>query len=280
MASSATATACYLDEIARPAGDPLPGRAGGPRRDRPGQPARPAGDRGRPARSLGRLTVPRPLAGGLLGIAARRDYPEATTPAFSEQANQTARLLVRPQAGPGGTSPGFRMSLVSWNLHYIRDGEGGEELYDMLKDPLENRNLITSEEHVPVLGALRTMLLDVLNESPGSTAVEQTYLQSYRRSLESQVRDRDTGPVAIDHRGGSGSRRSIPSAEILNSLVNGEGLRSTGLMGWLGGPPGGWRRDVDRAGAGGQHPRPSGRLTPPAPVLRSRSSRIAGYRTP
>ena len=137
------------------------------------------------------------------GLAPGQIPPDLTTPAFSEQANRTARLLIRPQAGRGGTLPGFRMSLVSWNLHYIRDGEGGEELYDMLKDPLENRNLITSEEHVPVLGAFRAMLLDVLTESPGSTAVEQTYLQSYRRSLESLVRDGDTGPVAIDRRSGA-----------------------------------------------------------------------------
>ena len=61
----------YLDEIARPAGDPLTGRARRPRRGRSRQPARPAGDRGRPVGPLGRLAVSGPLAGGLLVVGVR-----------------------------------------------------------------------------------------------------------------------------------------------------------------------------------------------------------------
>jgi arylsulfatase A-like enzyme len=134
---------------------------------------------------------------------------EPTTPAFSEQANRAARMLLTPQAGRGGVWPGFRMSLVAWNLHYIRDGEGGEELYDMVGDAYESRNLLTSEAHGPVLRAFRAMLLDVLTESPGSTAVERTYLQDFRRSLESVVREGAAGQVAIGRR--IGADRDGPS---------------------------------------------------------------------
>jgi hypothetical protein len=143
------------------------------------------------------------------GLPPGRMPRELTTPAFSEQANRTARLLLRPQAGPGGMRPGFRMSLFSWNLHYIRDGEGREELFDVLQDPIDRDDLIESADHRPFVEAFRSMLLNVLNESPGSTAVEEAYLQSYRRSLEWLVRQGYAPRVAGDRR--IGADRAGPS---------------------------------------------------------------------
>ena len=135
--------------------------------------------------------------------------PEPTSPAFSEQANRSARMLLRPMAGPGGVLPGFRMSLLSWNFHYIRDGEGGEELFDVVGDPVERVNLAGAEQHKAIVEAFRAMLLDVLAESPGSTEVEKVYLRGYRRSLETLVRDGATRRVVVDTR--IGTDRDGPS---------------------------------------------------------------------
>ena len=96
--------------------------------------------------------------------------------------------MLRPQPGRGGLEPGFRMSLVAWTFHYIRDGEGGEQLYDLIDDPFESTNLIESAENKPVVASFRAMLLGVLTEEPGSDAVERTYLRGFRESLATVVR--------------------------------------------------------------------------------------------
>jgi arylsulfatase A-like enzyme len=143
------------------------------------------------------------------GLPPGRTPRELTTPAFTEQANRSARLLLRPQAGPGGSSPGFRMSLYSWNLHYTRDGEGHEELYDALRDPIDKDDLIDSADHQRFVQAFRALLLNVLTESPGSPAVEETYLKNYRQSLESLVRGGSAPGVLSDRR--IGADRAGPS---------------------------------------------------------------------
>ena len=63
------------------------------------------------------------------GLPPGRVPPEITTPAFSEQADAT----VAPSRGPAPAAvPGFQMSLVASSHHYIRDGAGGEQLYDLM----------------------------------------------------------------------------------------------------------------------------------------------------
>ena len=112
----------------RPAGDPLPGRARGPRRDRPRQPARPAGHRGRPVGSLGRLTVPGPLAGGLLVLGTRTgtsgDHPSPLGARPTPIAFQTS-----DRAGP--SRAGSRCPW--WPRAGITSGtaSGLEQLYDL-----------------------------------------------------------------------------------------------------------------------------------------------------
>ena len=112
--------------------------------------------------------------------------PEITTPAFSEQASRTAfQTAARPRRA---WLPGFQMSLVASGHHYIRDGAGGEQLYDLLSDPFERINLMESPGHGQEVGAFRRMLLEVLTDNPGSVEVEEAYLDSYRASLKSLVR--------------------------------------------------------------------------------------------
>jgi hypothetical protein len=107
-------------------------------------------------------------------------------------------LLFRPEAGPGGLQPGVLMSLVAWNHHYIRDGEGVEELYDLSTDPFEKLDWSKAADRGPILSAFRAMLLDVLDESPGSTEVERAYLKDYRKALRAQVDRRTVGQVASE----------------------------------------------------------------------------------
>ncbi len=126
------------------------------------------------------------------GLPPDRARAPLTSPALSEQANRSARMVLRPQAGPGGVEPGFRMSLVAMGHHYIRDGAGGEQLHDLTKDFWEQTNLAGSADHRALLDSLRAMLLGILEETPGSTEVEHAYLRDYREALAALV-DRGTG---------------------------------------------------------------------------------------
>ena len=100
------------------------------------------------------------------------------------------------------------MSLVAWNQHYIRDGEGRELLFDMLQDPSERNNLAEAPDSRPMIEAFRTKLLELLAENPGSTAVERAYLQDYRRTLQELVRER--APQRLTHGPRPGPDRSGP----------------------------------------------------------------------
>ena len=98
-----------LDEIAVPLVMLSPGRAGGQGRAAPGQPARPARDRSRPAGALGGLTVPGPFAGGSLGLASRAGAAGHTSPAFSEQVNKTSPASARTLGHAPGISDVHRV---------------------------------------------------------------------------------------------------------------------------------------------------------------------------
>jgi hypothetical protein len=46
-------------------------------------------------------------------------------------------------------------SLVLGNLHYIRNGDGREELYDYIVDPAEHTNLADGTDSAQVLAPFR-----------------------------------------------------------------------------------------------------------------------------
>ena len=58
------------------------------------------------------------------------------------------------------------MSLMSPGWHYIRDGTGPEQIYDLSRDMGEQTNLIGSAEGKKEVGIFRRMLLDMLTEQP------------------------------------------------------------------------------------------------------------------
>lgn len=127
------------------------------------------------------------------------------SPAFSEQANRSARVNGHPEPGPGGAEPGFQMSLVASAHHYLRDGLGREQLFDLRIDPLETSNVADAVEKAPLLRSLRTSLLRILTESQGSAVVEVAYLRDFRRALEAQLAGRPASNpdrVAATARGG------------------------------------------------------------------------------
>ena len=194
MASSATLHSVDLDEIGVPLVILSPACAGGPSRGQPCQPARPAGDRGRPAGSLGRLTVPGPLAGGVLGLAARASTPGSRQPS-PFRAGQCSRVptAARPRQG----RLGFQMSLVASGRHYIRDGTGAEGLYDLSNDPFELVNLMNSTPGKEEVEPFRRMLLKVLTDNPGSIEVENAYMKEFRQALGSVVEESTPPPVPI-----------------------------------------------------------------------------------
>jgi arylsulfatase A-like enzyme len=117
--------------------------------------------------------------------------PPKITPALSELAHKNA---FQPQSHDTLKREGLQMSLVASGRHYIRDGTGPEQLYDLTRDPSELVNLADSAGGGQVLGVFRRMLLDVLTENPGSIEVENAYLKPYRRWLESLVQTSSPPP--------------------------------------------------------------------------------------
>ena len=106
------------------------------------------------------------------------------TPALSELAHLNA---FQPQPQDKLSREGLQMSLVALGRHYIRDGTGSEQLYDLNRDPSELVNLMDSVEGKQEVGVFRRMLLGVLTDNPGSIEVENAYLKPYKAWLKSLV---------------------------------------------------------------------------------------------
>ena len=122
---------------------------GGPRRRRRRQPARRARDDHRPAGPVGRLALPRPVAGGVLATGIRRG-PPAGHAALSEADFPT--IALDPRRGRGPTQRGYTMSLVSGGWHYIRDGGDAEWLYNLADDPGETLNRLQTPQDLTRTG--------------------------------------------------------------------------------------------------------------------------------
>ena len=71
------------------------------------------------------------------------------------------------QAQPRGrpSRQGLQMSLVALGRHYIRDGTGTEQLFDLGRDPFETVNLIGSAQGNRDVGLFQRMLLELLRDN-------------------------------------------------------------------------------------------------------------------
>ncbi|HEV3163541.1 MAG TPA: sulfatase [Isosphaeraceae bacterium] len=114
----------------------------------------------------------------LLGLADRSPFPGHSLARFWEPETDGVRstsdepLLSEVETPPGsdpngGRSPvnrGRMQSLVSGSLHYIRNGDGREELYDLAADPTEQRDIAASAGSRGALERMRTQLAEVLRD--------------------------------------------------------------------------------------------------------------------
>jgi hypothetical protein len=87
------------------------------------------------------------------------------------------------------------MSLVAHERHYLRDGTGSEQLYDLRTDPFEQQNVVDRPEVTYDVRSLRRMLLKLLSEESGSEEVEKAYLIPFRQWLAMLVHQ-DLAPGA------------------------------------------------------------------------------------
>ncbi len=78
--------------------------------------------------------------------------------------SEVSRVSDQPQWFPA--SKGAMKGLVHQGFHYIRNGDGREELYDVERDPAELRNLAATEEYQQQLAETRTTLAKVIAGSP------------------------------------------------------------------------------------------------------------------
>jgi arylsulfatase A-like enzyme len=117
-------------------------------------------------------------------LAERWSSPSGTasdgaSPALSEG---SFPIELDPRRGPGPTQRGYTLSLVAKGRHFIRDGGGNEELYELADDPTESTNLKGVGD---AIAAARSWLLKALPTGPAPD-----YLGFYRRLLEAQVAGR------------------------------------------------------------------------------------------
>ena len=126
-------------------------------------------------------------------LAPGKAPPDLTSPAFSERAGSNAFQI---QPGIGRRHHGVEMSLAASDHHYIRDGGGFEQLYDLRTDPYELTNLMESKSGNDKVGVFRKLLLDVLTDEPGTFEVEKAYLATYRKWLDDLVQGRSPQSLA------------------------------------------------------------------------------------
>jgi arylsulfatase A-like enzyme len=137
----------------------------------------------------------------LLGLAAGAPFPgrsladhwrpatgpgrPITSPALSEA---SIPFDFHPRRGRPPAHRGYVMSLLSGGQHYLRDGAGQEELYDLEGDPRELHNLNKNAPFGnPVLSSFRIALLQLLVADRPRIGLAVGCLKQYRGSLQSLV---------------------------------------------------------------------------------------------
>ena len=94
----------------------------------------------------------------------------------------------RSSLGPAlGHAPGFQMSIVASDHHYIRDGAGDERLYDLRNDPFEQVDLMKSADGKRERGGLPQDAPRSAEREPRLGRGGTGLLESYRRSLKALV---------------------------------------------------------------------------------------------
>jgi arylsulfatase A-like enzyme len=98
-----------------------------------------------------------------VGVANGGRFPGASLAAYVDDVPDAPRLVLASNAS---LSTGGAASLVAHGMHYIRKDHGGEELYDLARDPRDERDLAATAEGRAALPALRA-LMDSLHPRRG-----------------------------------------------------------------------------------------------------------------
>jgi arylsulfatase A-like enzyme len=109
----------------------------------------------------------------LLDIASGTSIPGESLAHFWSEAPPTEPVPALSEVSRGINTPaefpvsrGDMKSLVDADHHYIRSGDGREELYATEDDPDEQVDLATGSEATSVLSRLRTTLEALLRRNP------------------------------------------------------------------------------------------------------------------
>jgi hypothetical protein len=81
---------------------------------------------------------------------------------------ETDKPILLTNQGREPASKGPMKALVAGGMHYIRSGDGSEELYSLNRDPEEQTNLAKLVESQGVLENFRTGLRSILQPRPPS----------------------------------------------------------------------------------------------------------------
>lgn len=88
-------------------------------------------------------------------LEPEREEPEGLNPVLSELFNVSWRVGM-----PVGK--GDMKSLIIGNMHFIRNGDGAEEVYDLLEDSVELNNLIGTPRGADAAEQARRILEGIL----------------------------------------------------------------------------------------------------------------------
>ncbi|HET9530263.1 MAG TPA: sulfatase [Blastocatellia bacterium] len=101
---------------------------------------------------------------GFPGVPLSRFWDGGTAPESSVTQPLLSELEFTPNLPESyPISQGEMKSLITDRYQYIKNGDGSEELYDYLKDPLQQRNLHLSKEGRTALAKFRTSLASIFS---------------------------------------------------------------------------------------------------------------------
>ncbi|WP_210420434.1 sulfatase [Aquisphaera giovannonii] len=88
----------------------------------------------------------------------------------------------------------LKFSMMAGGHHYVRDGLGGEQLFEVGRDPQETFDRAAEADSQPSLAACRGLLLKQLDAERGAGIIEDAYLRRFRDSLRSAAMPGRPGP--------------------------------------------------------------------------------------
>ena len=111
----------------------------------------------------------------LIGLFGEVEFPGNSLARYWDAARKSGRRVAQPLLSEVNVSSnvpswfpvakGNMKALLSDEMHYVRNGDGSEELYDLRNDPQGKNDLSASREAHPALQAFRRALETILGET-------------------------------------------------------------------------------------------------------------------